>query len=213
MQVHHLFPTPVVVIPFEVEDTLRNFLMNVEMYKTNIDVQSYGTRSKDVKILRSLECVKLREFILKSSLPFLKDVLGYDIKEMVDVLSWVSVKIPGQHHIPHTHPNSLISGIFYFDDIDKSTPVIFTKPKDAVSCFKIYPQIDKKHTSNEFSSTHYIIEAKKGNILLFPSYLEHAVPPNTTKKTRYSLSFNLMAKSATYGSVNDLTFIDFNDLI
>ena len=213
MEIHQLFPTPVIVLTFEVDDVLRDFLMNVEMYKTSINLEAHGHRSKDTKILRTAECVKLRKFILESSTPFVRNIFGYNIDEMVDVLSWVSVKKPGQYHAAHTHPNSMISGIFYFDDVDKSTPILFSKPKDMGNSFKFFPEVNKQSTSNEFSSTHYVIECVKGYVLLFPSYLEHSVPPNLTKKDRYSLSFNLMAKTTKYGSINDLTFIDFNDLI
>lgn len=33
-------------------------------------------------------------------------------------------KHPGQHHTMHTHPNSLISGVFYFGESEEGIPAI-----------------------------------------------------------------------------------------
>ena len=53
--------------------------------------------------------------------------------------------------------------------------------------------------NNEFNSKEIKVNIQTGNLLLFPSKLDHSVPKKTTSGTRISLSFNSFVK----GNIGD----------
>jgi uncharacterized protein (TIGR02466 family) len=45
------------------------------------------------------------------------------------------------------------------------------------------------------NSDQVVLKVKNGTLLLFPSWLEHSVPPNRSNEPRISVSFNIMFSS------------------
>jgi uncharacterized protein (TIGR02466 family) len=210
-ELHSLFPTPVFTTNYPAEPQLYSFLKNQELMKKEKEVSNlYGELSNDVRILRNSECKGLREFIIHNANILAKEILGYKIETMVDVLSWVTIKRTGQSHIAHTHPNSVLSGVYYFDKNVESMPIIFMRKKiEGYNAIRI--PIDIKNEST-FCQDNYTLNPKQGDIVMFPSYLTHTVGLNTTHMDRYSLAFNLMPKGGI-GSVDELTHFFYADAL
>ena len=109
--------------------------------------------------------------------------LGWSIKEM-----WVNVLDTGGHQAMHNHANSFISGVVYLTPTNPGSQTVFMKsPGGHDFSFKN----DHAGTSaTEFCADKWVSPAPQpGDLVLFPSYLMHAVPPNEGK-LRISLSFN-----------------------
>ena len=115
-EILELFPTPVFTtqLPVEFADVILWFYKQ-EMLSEEVDSPNYGERSKNSYILEEPECNKLGTHILSIVNQF-GGMLGYDYDSYRFGQSWLSYKHPGQHHSMHTHPNSLISGVFYFGE-------------------------------------------------------------------------------------------------
>lgn len=195
-EVLSLFPTPVytTVIP-EQHAQVVPWFYEQEMLSDEVDSLNYGERSKDSYILNDPKCSDLNQFILNQTLIFGRDVLGYDYDEYRCSQSWVSYKFPGQHHTQHTHPNSLISGVFYFGEITDETPSIkFHKIMGAFNESRISPKEIANKKEHPFAHTEFNIKASPGLLVLFPSYLSHSVPMNKSEKVRCSLAFNIVPK-------------------
>ena len=195
-EVLQLFPTPVytTTIPEEHARVVPWFY-DQEMLTDEVDSLNYGERSKNSYILNEPECVDLNKFILNETLTFGQDYLGYDYDEYRFSQSWVSYKVPGQHHAQHTHPNSLISGVFYFGDIDDETPSLkFHRMVGAFNESRISPKeiLDKRE--HPFAWSEFNIKASPGLLVLFPSYFSHSVPMNQSEKVSCSLAFNIVTK-------------------
>jgi len=109
--------------------------------------------------------------------------LGWSLKEM-----WVNVLDTGGHQAMHNHANSFISGVVYLTSIHPSAHTVFMKsPGGTDFSFK---NDHAGMTHSEFSADKWISPAPEpGDIVLFPSYLMHAVPPNQGER-RISLAFN-----------------------
>lgn len=212
MQVNYeileLFPTPIytTVIPPAFSKVIPFF--DKQDMGTDADHDNYGFRSKDSYILDKPECSDLSRFIL-SNVSIFAAQLGYDYDSYRFGQSWVSVKAPGQHHTSHTHPNSLISGVFYYGPVTEKTPAIkFHRQSGAVNASYIQPKtvLDKrnlKYAQNEFSITF-----EPGLLVLFPSYFMHSVPLNKTDKARHSLAFNVVP-TVGFGDEMSLTELKF----
>lgn len=209
MKILELFPTPILIthIPIELASIVPWFYKQ-EMLSAEVDSANYGERSKNSYILDEEPCNDLRGFILSSAQKF-GEQLGYDYDSYKMSQSWISYKHPGQHHTMHTHPNSLISGVFYFGESEEGTPAI--KFHNAVlgvnspyiSAKKIKDKRDKKYAWDYFA-----VDFEPGLLVIFPSYLHHSVPINNTSKTRCSLAFNIVP-SKSLGDESSLTELKF----
>jgi len=177
-EILELFPIPVytTMIPPGFSKVISFF--DKQDMGTDADYDNYGYRSKDSYILDRPESKELAQFIL-GNVKMYADQLGYDYSEYRFGQSWISVKAPGQHHTMHTHPNGLISGVFYYGPTVEKTPAIkFHKIAAAVNVSYILPKTVDKKKNLKYSQNEFSIIFEPGLLLLFPSYLNHSVPIN-----------------------------------
>jgi hypothetical protein len=109
--------------------------------------------------------------------------LGWSIKEM-----WVNVLDTGGRQAMHNHANSFISGVVYLTPTHPSSQTVFMKsPGGHDFSFK---NDHAATTPGPYSADKWISPAPQpGDLVLFPSYLMHAVPPNAGER-RITLAFN-----------------------
>lgn len=187
-----LFPIPIYVtmIPEELSSVISFF--DQQNINTDHDHDNYGFRSKDSYLLDKPECKKIAEFILDNVKNYGNE-LGYDYENYRFSQSWISIKAPNQHHTMHTHPNSLISGVFYYGPFEEKTPAIkFHKQINATNAPLIQPKTIENKKELKYAQNSFLIEFEPGLLILFPSYLLHSVPLNKTDKPRHSLAFNII---------------------
>ena len=109
--------------------------------------------------------------------------LGWSLKEM-----WVNVLDKGGHQAMHNHANSFISGVVYLTPTHESSRTVFMKsPGGTDFAFK------NDHNgviTSQFNAEKWISpQPEPGDLILFPSYLMHAVPPNAGER-RLTLAMN-----------------------
>lgn len=197
-----LFPTPIMDIPIPKDINIdTNFLLNQEMRKDELDenmLYTTGEISVNTYILDEPENKQIKEFILKKIGKYGKEVLGYNYEEFKLTQSWISCKQHGQMHDIHTHPNSVISGVFYFGEKNEYFPnITFHKSQTYNFPFLKPKEIDTKYNNTEF-------ELGLNNLILFPSYLQHSVNLNNVNIPRYSISFNSIPLGI-FGDKDELT--------
>lgn len=208
-QILELFPTPLLVT------TLPNSLSNIvpwfyqqEMLGEEVDSVNFGERSKNSYILDEPECTDIKSYILNLTQEY-GNALGYDYENYRFSQSWLSYKHPNQHHAYHTHPNSLISGVFYFGIPDPQTPAIkFHKPEGGINASYISPKTLSNFKELKYAQKEFSINFEPGTLLLFPSFLPHSVPLNKSENTRCSLAFNIVP-SLGLGDEGNLTELKF----
>jgi uncharacterized protein (TIGR02466 family) len=129
----------------------------------------------------ALVAPKLVEF----GVHLLGERLKWLLKEM-----WVNVLDTGGRQAMHNHANSFASGVLYLTPTHPSAQTVFMKsPGGSDFMFK---NDHAKMQPGEFSADKWISPAPEpGDMLLFPSYLMHAVPPNLGER-RITLSFNAL---------------------
>ena len=113
LDIASLFATPLLRIDIPPElSTACNVFDNTEMWKDKESRMEYGLHSKNTYIMDEPECVDLKKFVLDLAKDFAQNTLMYDYDEWTFSQTWVTWKEPGQQHVPHTHPNSVISVFF-----------------------------------------------------------------------------------------------------
>ncbi|GCL66333.1 putative 2OG-Fe(II) oxygenase [Pseudaquabacterium pictum] len=98
--------------------------------------------------------------------------LGWAVKEM-----WVNLLDTGGRQAMHNHANSFISGVLYLTPTHPSSQTVFMKsPGGHDFAFK------NDHAGVQmgpYNADKWVSPAPEpGDLILFPSYLMHAVPPN-----------------------------------
>jgi uncharacterized protein (TIGR02466 family) len=213
-EVLSLFPQPLFTTIYTGSDltqTIR-FLDRSEMINTG-KADEYGLYSKDTYILENPECEPLRNFILECLLYFGKEIMMFDYDKYSFMQSWISHKEPGQHHVMHTHPNSLISGVFYYGEDDPDIPAIsFHKPIIGTNVSMIFPKYQRDRRKSQYAWETFSVNYTPGLLLIFPSYVLHSVPTNNSNKIRKSIAFNVQPTGGL-GEENSLTELLFKKVM
>lgn len=96
---------------------------------------------------------------------------------------WATKTEKFSNHKSHTHPNSIISGIFYITDHENSK-TIFYEENPWNWCNSVFSQVVKEP---ELKTE---VQPKRGKLILFPSNLKHSTSIHYYDSPRYTLSFN-----------------------
>ena len=122
-----------------------------------------------------------RVSVLKSRLGF-KD----DVKIYLNNL-WININQKSSFNRPHIHMSTL-SGTYYVDCNINSGNLVFKHPS-------IGHQYSFKDDSiinfTEFNAATWSVLPEVGKLVIFPSWLEHYVEPNTSEQERISIAFNI----------------------
>jgi uncharacterized protein (TIGR02466 family) len=109
--------------------------------------------------------------------------LGWSLKEM-----WVNVLDTGGRQAMHNHANSFVSGVVYLTPTHPDSRTVFMKSPGG-SDFSFRNDHAGTRT-NAYSADKWISpQPEPGDLVLFPSYLMHAVPPNPGAR-RITLALN-----------------------
>ena len=216
-EIASLFPTPLLRIDIPPElSTACNLFDSTEMWLDKESRVEYGLHSRNTYVMDEPECVQLKKFILDLVKDFAQNTLMYDYDEWIFSQTWVSWKEPGQQHVAHTHPNSVISGVFFYGYGEEGTPAIqFHKDEyqgTGQSIMLKQKPPEKDDQPPPFAWKTFTVPFKPGLLLLFPSYFRHSVPPNKTQYTRKSVSMNIVPKGGL-GDPHSLTELLFNKVL
>jgi hypothetical protein len=109
--------------------------------------------------------------------------LGWSLKEM-----WVNVMSTGGRQAMHNHANSFISGVVYLTPTHPDAQTVFMKTSGGTDF--AFKNDHAGVTSGQYNADKWISPASQpGDLVLFPSYLMHAVPPNPGER-RITMAFN-----------------------
>lgn len=208
MNVAQIFPKLIGIVQFEQDLSEVNKMLEAVPSRGSISEKydkEWGTWSEDTYVLNQPQFADFKKLLVDKANEYFENVLCYQPSDLQMTQSWVNVKSPGQHHWPHKHPNSIISGTYYWqDDI---VPLVFSD--DSESNF----HIEHDHTKLEqFDIAQKLMnfEVRSNTLVLFESNMLHGVGPNKTDRDRYSLAFNMFpSKLGNREVLSELNLKDF----
>ena len=191
-------------------------LFSTPLFKSNIGVQydvsdiefkrspsDDGWISVDEQYLNNNK--KLKGSIENEIESYLRDFLK--LKKTVYLkhqCSWVLLHKKGDHSQRHYHRNSWLSGVYYLNARKDSGSIAFYDQRPyGWTCDSMNP-ISEIEELSLITANAYTIEPQAGDILLFPSKLEHKSNPNQTDFDRVCISFNYTLHGSWGGSTQSV---------
>ena len=205
-QVYALFPIPLYVANYEgdIKEVIEYFDKN-EMQDTKA---GYGMISNNSYILDNPICDELNKFFMECFKDFATNVMRYRYEDLQFAQSWLTYKAPKQFHKAHTHPNTLIAGVFYYDRQEDDAAICFSKEAKSFNRSYLEPSLLPDFNSHPYSQEEIYFSPKQNNLIIFPSYVTHGVPPNQTNRMRKALGVNALTKG-TLGDKETISEIIF----
>ena len=197
-----LFPTPLLIVPYE--EPIDKELAYLKTISYREQQQNGNYRSDDSYLLRKEELKNIKNFLGEAVDKFTKNVLQSK-QRLVITQCWANRNPKGSKHHEHVHPNSIISGVMYFQINEKLPPIQFSKANQ--DGMKLEPI-----KYNYLNSESFMLPCKPGELILFPSSLRHSVPINQGEEDRISVSFNTFCIDVI-GSEQALTHLDIRRLM
>jgi uncharacterized protein (TIGR02466 family) len=99
---------------------------------------------------------------------------------------WINILEPGGQHSAHIHPNSVVSGTYYVALPKGAAGITFEDPRLAQMMAAPRRRADARPENRTFAE----LVPEPGTVLLWESFLRHAVPVTRGRGERISISFN-----------------------
>ena len=191
LKIATLFATPAVIpnIGREfTEDELQLFLIDIPM-KEDIEEGASNHQSKDYYLFDNFpkELGEIHKFCKQQIEWYMKEINGVDtdLASLRITQSWLNKTKSGESHHPHIHTNSYLSGVLYISCL----------PNDSIN---FENRMHGLYNNMEFPTPKYTdwnanivqVNVTEGDLIIFPSWVQHYVDVNNTDKERISLSFN-----------------------
>ena len=97
--------------------------------------------------------------------------------------SWVATYDEGCYVPEHTHPNAHLSMVFYGQAEEGTGQIVFKNP-----AYPIYGHMTEGSTTMWYDNID--VEAKRGRMIIFPSFMPHRTKPHMGKQERIIFSSN-----------------------
>lgn len=142
-------------------------------------------------------CVRrLRDFCLRSLYGLIAELNGYDQATLSTLHfafeSWFHVTRRGGFFGPHTHPNHAWSGVYCVrhdgdDPASTSGQLVFPYPHPGAIA---YVDMSTMKLKPPYARAPLRVRLEAGQLVLFPSWLEHLVYPYEGSTERITVAFN-----------------------
>lgn len=216
MHVRELFGIPLYKRKYEYHGVDKQFVMN---YLENEEIYSKNT-FRDTLMLSHPNLHK--EVLFTPFVDFVKDSLtqafidlGYEPSFEITAM-WATRHMRGGFHHRHTHGNSFLAGVYYFDGPENSSGTNFYNP---VHYHRVILPARIPGKTQKFKGG-VTIPWEEGNLVIFPAWLMHDTNYNSDDKYRTILSFNCMPVGKTtydtfdrynYQSIENADLVNYKD--
>ena len=207
-QIIPLFSTPLFIHEQEVTSVDFEFIKNTKQIDINYSESHFkngaGSTSEGSYLLNHSEMSSLKDKILNSVKEYAHGVMqvGEEV-EFYITRSWSTIHKEGDYAFPHSHANSLLSGVMYINvPKDDESLVEFMAPSNHTLFPLLQPRL-KEH--NIWNHRIFCFKPETGNIIIFPSNLVHSTTPMTSSTSlRYIVGFDIFVRGEF--KINDAHF-------
>jgi uncharacterized protein (TIGR02466 family) len=141
--------------------------------QTNFSYKKHNNFLEKTPFFAGVVAEEVMNYLREVTLRF--ELKGLDIKE-----SWINLYPKYAYQNYHLHSFSDISGSYYFATNEEDGDLKFKAPSSA-----------SRYSKFPVDPSEVVYKPEVGKLILFPSYLEHAVLMNKTDHQRVSVAFNI----------------------
>ena len=166
--------------------------------------KEYGTVnvSKNSALLESYGMDRVKNFMVNFTKDFVKNILKIK-QEFYLTQSWATKNAKGDRHHGHTHPNTLLSCVYYVQ-ADSGKLTVSTDRNG------LFPNFDFNFEFEEFNNYNaksWTFDVKTGDMVLFPGYLNHFSTPNESDTDRIIIGANFFTRGK-FGTYDNTDLIE-----
>ena len=189
---HLFFSTPIWTSKIDnyekINNMMSNYIYNLQkknpegVIKSNL--KGWHSKNFDMKDEEPKNFIEA----IKKNINEAIDDMSWDLNNQEVKLSnmWAIINRKGAMNQKHHHSNSDLSAAYYVTAKEGCGDIIFYDPRPG-KVYK-YPLSNKPNLLNANNNG---VKPESGMLVLFPSYLEHSVDPNTSDHKRVVISFNV----------------------
>jgi uncharacterized protein (TIGR02466 family) len=100
---------------------------------------------------------------------------------------WANINPRGGQSSAHTHPNNFLSAVYYVQVPKGEGEIHFIDPRPQAEVM-----LPPTAEANRFNGNRRVFDVAPGRLVMFPAWLRHSVPPNSSEDERISIAANLM---------------------
>jgi uncharacterized protein (TIGR02466 family) len=196
VQLHSIHPLrSIPVSVYNVSDLITDLdkskIINNTLWRQYKDLKDCVDISVSYKFLEENNMLNLLTKINSCVDNYIQDTLGLKLK-LKPIGSWVTKQTEGGNHSAHSHPNTLISAVTYFNNLGEDISSLVFKNNgfdDIFSNFKGFSLSSRVINWNPFNNFTYNINPEVDQVIIFPGHLEHYSDINVSG-VRYCVGVN-----------------------
>ncbi|MFK8030181.1 MAG: putative 2OG-Fe(II) oxygenase [Gammaproteobacteria bacterium] len=156
--------------------------------------------SENLYIFEEPELKGIKDAVQEALDVYSTEVMGLKQKLYV-TQSWGLANPAGIGMHSHAHSNSLVSGSFYYAPLPEPTSRVIFDKHVMYQRLEINPLADRQ---NIYNTPVNVITPKEGEVLLFPSEINHMIEANQSSDQRRAIAFNCFIEG-TLGNYRDVS--------
>ena len=144
----------------------------------------------EASVLEDAELNELEALVVGAAKSFLEDTLKLAPRRLEIERAWINIFEPGAQEAQHTHDGSLLSCSYYVEAPEDCGCIVFPDP---IGARRSYRQFTKTAGPDLLTRSDIAVAVQPGRLVMFESWLPHAVQCNKSDKPRISIAINLRA--------------------
>jgi uncharacterized protein (TIGR02466 family) len=207
-QIINLFSVPIFVTSLTEENQFTkneiDILKSIQMNKQYGKDGNY--LSEDIHILKKYSLTRIENLCNEYVDHYVRNIISIDAKFKM-FKSWLSMNERGTKHLAHSHRNTMISCILYFDEFMSNEPMapINFGQTGIDSLFKTFQFHFEKINTNQYNSNHAKVFPKTGTVIVFPGWIQHETDEANSNVKRYCLGTNYFFEGESSNGYHNIT--------
>ncbi len=144
----------------------------------------------EASVLEDAELDELEALVIGMAKSFLEDTLKLAPRRLEIERAWINIFEPGAQEAQHTHDGSLLSCSYYVEAPENCGCIVFPDP---IGARRSYRQFTQTAGPDLLTRSDIAVAVQPGRLVMFESWLPHAVQCNKSDKPRISIAINLRA--------------------
>ena len=193
MSVIDLYSVPIFVYNLDSSEQIITeeafVLKNIEMKKDYGDDGNY--LSKEGHVLKKYNLNRIYNLCNKHVKHYTENILGItdDFKMFK---SWLTMNEQGTKHLAHSHRNTMLSCVLYFDENlsdEPMAPINFSQ-KGLDNIFRTFQFDFKSKERNKYNNKVLTVYPKTNTMIIFPGWVQHETEEARFLTKRYCIGTN-----------------------